>query len=75
MLLLLLVEPTWAYEGSPETGLCMAEEKGPFVIKYDSVKPHSASASLCTAARKERETQRKMKERKKKKQGEKGEIW
>lgn len=52
----------------------MAEEKGPFVIKYDSVKPHSASASLCTAARKERETQRKMKERKKKKQGKKGEI-
>lgn len=33
-MLLLLVEPAWACGGSPEMGLCMAAQKGPFVMKY-----------------------------------------
>lgn len=33
-MLLLLVEPARACGGSPELGLCMAAQKGPFVMKY-----------------------------------------
>lgn len=33
-LLLRLVDPAWACGGSPEMGLCMAAQKGPFVMKY-----------------------------------------
>lgn len=33
-MLLLLVEPARACRGSPELGLCMAAQKGPFVMKY-----------------------------------------
>lgn len=33
-MLLLLVESARACGGSPEMGLCMAAQKGPFVMKY-----------------------------------------
>lgn len=56
----LLVELAWACGGSPEMGLCVAAEKGPFVIKYYVLKAPSNSASLSTGAEKGTETETKV---------------